>query len=393
LRYNRGLVRNKLDEIEAELEQVRGAGRWRQLRARPGDEAALLNLGSNDYLALSTHPAVCAAGQAAAAAFGAGAGGSRLVSGHLKAHAALEAALAGMVGHAAALVFPSGYQANVATLSTLAGRGDVIFSDQLNHASLIDGARLSRAEVVVYPHGDVGALEELLAATGAARRRLIVTDSVFSMDGDIAPVAALAALAEAHDAWLVVDEAHALGVFGAGGGGVCAALGVRADVVLGTLSKALGSQGGFAAGAQPVIELLINRARPFIFSTGLSPMCVGAARAAVDLVAGNPGWGAGLLASTRAFVAALREAGLETATETQIVPVLIGEDRAAVAVGEALRARGVLAPAIRPPTVPAGTARLRLSVTRAQGAAELAAVAGLIAEMVHAERKRDGNAG
>ena len=249
-----------------------------------------LNLSSNDYLGLSLDPRIIEAAQAAAARWGAGAGASRLVVGHLALHEAVEARLADFKGTEAAVIFPTGYMANVGTISALMGPGDVIFSDRLNHASIYDGIKLSGAALQRFPHRDLNRLEQLLREAGAARRRLIITDSVFSVDGDLAPLTDLAALKARYGAWLMVDEAHATGVLGAKGGGLAEALGLtrEVDIHLGTFSKALGSQGGFVAGDRRLVDYLHNRARSFIYSTALAPMVLGAIDQALEIVAQEP---------------------------------------------------------------------------------------------------------
>src|SRR5438034_236310 len=276
---------------------------WRS--AAPAVTAAsgrgVLLLSSNSCLGLATHPAVKAAACAAIERWGCGTGASRLIAGHLELHAEVEAKLAALKGTEAALLFPSGYQANVGAITTLVGRGDHVFSDALNHASIVDGCRLSRASVHVYPHRDVQTLEAALAATARGGRRLIVSDSVFSMDGDRAPLQALAALAEEYHSWLMVDEAHATGVLGPGGAGLAAAEGVgtRVTVHMGTLGKALGAAGAYVAGARALVELLVNRARAFIYTTGLAPAAVAAAGAALAVVAAEPERRAGLARNGR----------------------------------------------------------------------------------------------
>ncbi|TMA68811.1 MAG: 8-amino-7-oxononanoate synthase [Deltaproteobacteria bacterium] len=345
------------------------------------DGRPYLLLSSNNYLGLATHPAVRAAARQAIERYGCGAGASRLISGHLDLHAAVETKLAAFKGTEAALLFPSGYQANVGTVTALVGRGDHVYSDALNHASIIDGCRLSRASVHVYPHRNVRALEAELAATPSGGRRLIVTDSVFSMDGDRAPLAALAALAEQYHSWLMIDEAHATGVVGPCGAGLAAAdgVGARIDVHLGTLGKALGSAGAYVAGSRALIDWLVNRARSFIYTTGLAPAAVAAAAAALDVVAAEPERREALARNAARLRDGLRALGFEAGGDTHIIPVLVGDNRATLRLGEALRARGLLAQAIRPPTVPEGTARLRVTPmathTRAQLERALAAFA------------------
>jgi 8-amino-7-oxononanoate synthase len=297
-------------------------------------------------------------------------------------HEALEQAVASLCGQEAALVFPSGYQTNVGVLSSLAGRGDMIFSDALNHASIIDGARLSRAEIQVYRHNDLEHLTALLAATPTTGRRIIVTDSVFSMDGDLAPVVALSVLARQYDAAFVVDEAHAVGIWGEGGG-VCKGLGVRPDLITGTLGKSLGSGGAFAAGGAVFRDLLINKARSFIYSTGLTPMNAAAGLAAVKLIEEEPSMGQALLDRSAYFQEQLAVRGVPIVrSDTQIVPIMVGDNQRAVDLSEALLAEGLIVTAIRPPTVPEGTARLRFSVTLGHGEEDLRAAAELVARVL-----------
>jgi glycine C-acetyltransferase/8-amino-7-oxononanoate synthase len=267
-------------------------------------------------------------------------------------------------------------------LTSLCGQDDVVFSDALNHASIIDGCRLSRAKVAVYRHGDATHLDELLCASGDARRRVIVSETVFSMDGDCAPVVALAALAKRYDAILVLDEAHALGVLGCGRG-ACAQHGVKPDVLVGTLGKALGSSGGFAACSVQVRDLLINRARTFIFTTALAPACAGAALAAAKIVEAQPELAHAICARTRIFVEQLRQLGVSVPdVPAAIVPIVLGENAGAVRAAESLREQGLWCTAVRPPTVPEGTARLRLSVTLAHSEADLMRAAETIARVV-----------
>jgi 8-amino-7-oxononanoate synthase len=350
------------------------------------DGRTLLNLSSNDYLALARDPAVVARAGAALARFGAGACASRLMSGTLELHEELEAALARLCGTEAALVFASGFGMNAGLLPALAGRDDVLFLDRLVHASLLDGARLSGATIVRFPHGDVDALEALVRRTPCRGRRVVVCESVYSMDGDVAPLADLAALAARVDAALVVDEAHAIGVFGEGGG-LCRALGVRPDVVLGTLGKALGSVGGFAACDAACRDYLLNRVRSFVFATALPPPSAGAALGAVERVRAEPGLGDALLGRARAFHGMLAAGGLRLPPPaSQILPVHVGGNAEALALAARLREEGLLVTAVRPPTVPAGTARLRLSVTLAHDLAALEDAARRISRAARAAR-------
>lgn len=363
---------NESGPFAAELAEIERAGLSRFLRALPGvggrvavNGRELLNFSSNDYLNLASDPRLKKAAQGAIEEHGCGATASRLMAGHLALHEELEKGLAGLVGKETALVFSSGYQTNVGVLSVLGREGDAIFSDALNHASIVDGCRLSHAETCIYRHCDMAHLEELLASTDTGGRKIIVSDSVFSMDGDFAPLAELSALARQHGALLAVDEAHAIGVFG-DGGGLCRELGVDADVVVGTMSKSLGGGGGFAAGTETFRRLLVNKARSFIFSTGLAPGCVGSALAGLDILGSSPDLGRNLLALSDRFRAILRERDFEIHDgASQIIPIMVGDNEAAVEMVRPCLEQGVLVTAIRPPTVPRGTARLRLSVTLA----------------------------
>lgn len=322
---------------------------------------------SNNYLGLADHPALKRAAVEAVERYGTGSGASRLVSGTMELHAALEERLARFKGTEAALVFNSGYAANSGIIPALAGRGDVVFSDRLNHASIVDGCLLSRARFVRYPHNDMNALERLLAEHRGAGRMLIVTDGVFSMDGDLAPLPALAALKRQYGALLMVDDAHGTGVLGESGRGTAEQFGVTADIDLqmGTLGKALGGFGAYVAASAEVVELLVNRARSFIFSTSLPPAVLAAARAALDLVDSPEGDALRrrLARSAALFRDALQGAGFDTmGSETQIVPALVGEAEPVMAFTRRLLEEGYYVQGIRPPTVPAGTCRLRCTL-------------------------------
>jgi 8-amino-7-oxononanoate synthase len=289
-----------------------------------------------------------------------------LVVGHAASHARLERKLAEFEKTEAALVFSTGYAANVGVLTALAGRGDVIFSDSLNHASIVDGCRLSRAEVRVYPHADADALAAMMHDCDGFRRRLIVSDGLFSMDGDVAPLEKLAELAERHDAMLVVDEAHATGVFGSHGRGTCEACGVeeRVDVRVGTLSKALGSVGGFVAGRRTLVDWLVNKARPYVFSTALPPAAAAASCAALEVVRNEPQRRTELLSRAVVLRAALVEQGWDVGPSTsQIIPIVIGDAGRTMRLAQLLKEQGFLIPPIRPPSVPEGASRLRLSLS------------------------------
>jgi 8-amino-7-oxononanoate synthase len=350
------------DRVDRELDAIRAGGRWRVTRdvATSGavtgvvDGREVVTFASNDYLGLTHHPAVVAAAHAALDRWGTGTGASRLVVGSRPVHAELEAELAGWKGADAALLFPTGFAANLGLLATLGGAGVTIVSDELNHASIVDGARLARAAVAVHRHRDLDHLGKLLAdASGPA---LVVSDSAFSMDGDVADVAGLVERCAAHGALLVLDEAHAVL-----GPEVDPAAAVDAGVTvlrMGTLSKALGSLGGFVAGPRRYVDLLRNRARPFIFTTATTPADAAAGLAALRVV--RSAEGAALVARLRGHVDRLRPSH-----PTPIVPVVLGDEAAALAAADALLAEGLLVPAIRPPTVQPGTSRLRVALSAA----------------------------
>lgn len=329
---------------------------------------------SNDYLGLAAHPQVAQALAAGAMQWGAGSGASHLVSGHLAPHEQLETALAALVGFPHALTFSSGYLANLAVVPTLAGRGDAVFADKLNHASLIDAVQLSRADSQRYPHGDLVALERQLAASSAARK-LIVTDAVFSMDGDLAPLPQLLALAERYDAWLLVDDAHGFGVLGERGAGSLSHCGIAYSprlILMGTLGKAAGVGGAFVAGSKTLIDYLINKARSYIFTTAAPPAIACALLTSLELITA----GDDLRARLQAHIARLRAglAGLPWRlldSPTAIQPLIVGDNAAALALSAALAERSLWVPAIRPPTVPKGTARLRISLSAAHSAADI----------------------
>jgi len=361
----------------ADLEARGLRRRLRRIDRREGVRACLdgrpaLLLGSNSYLGLEQHPRVREAAAQAVAEWGAGSTGSRLTTGCLAPHAALEREIAEWFGAEAAVLFGSGYLANVGAIPALAGRGDLILSDALNHASLIDGVRLSRAETRIYRHADVAHAQALLADRGAFRHCLLVTDGVFSMDGDLAPLTALAALAEEHDAWLMVDDAHGIGVLGATGGGSAEDAGAPVPIRMGTLSKALGAEGAFIAGSAALVDWLRNRARTAIYSTAPAPASVAAARAAIQLVRESPERRATLRARADFWRSGLRALGFNVPEGiTPIVPVLLGEAGLTLEFAARLEAEGVFATPIRPPTVPDGTARLRATVSAAHSEAEL----------------------
>lgn len=354
--------------IDDQRERRRRAGLVRTLTPRPAD-SPLLDLAGNDYLGLARHPEVTAAAGAAAARWGAGSTGSRLVTGHTELHAALEAELAAFCGFEAALVFSSGYAANLAAVAALSGRDALVLSDAGNHASLIDGCRLSRAEVAVVPHADPEAVRKALETASRAettsRRALVVTDSVFSVDGDAAPLPGLAAACRAHGAALVVDDAHGFGVLGDGGRGAPHAAGLAGapDVVVTvTLSKALGSQGGAVLGPARVIEHLVNSARTFIFDTGLNPAAVGAAQASLRLLSREPERAERARAVATALYERLTAAGLSAVRpDASVVSVRAPSPERAVRWAADCRAAGLAVGCFRPPSVPDGISRLRLT--------------------------------
>jgi 8-amino-7-oxononanoate synthase len=343
----------------------------------------LVNLCSNDYLALASDPLVVRAASAAAEEEGAGSGASRLVCGDLPLHGRLERRLAALKHTEAALLFSSGYHANCGVIPALADREDAIFSDRLNHASIVDGCRLSLAKTTRYPHRDTAALERLLRES-RARRKLVVTDSVFSMDGDAAPLAEIVDLCERHGAMLYVDEAHATGVLGANGGGLCEALGIssRVDAIMGTLGKALGSFGAYVAGSAQLREWLVSRARTFIFTTALPPSACGAALAALDVVATEPERRARLAALCARMKGGLERLGWALPdVVAPIFPIVLGDERVALDASARLRERGFFVRAIRPPTVPAGTSRLRVTLTAGHTEEQVDAFLGALAEL------------
>ncbi len=374
-----------LDREQATIEQT---GLRRHLRTVMSAPTGTINLdghdvvllGSNNYLGLSTHSQVVAAAVEAVQTFGTGASGSRLISGNSELYTTLETNLAKTKSTEASLVFSSGYTANTSIIPVLAEEGDLILSDALNHASIIDGCRLSRATKQVYRHCDVAHLKTLLSESPAFRRSLIVTDSVFSMDGDIAPLPDICDLAVEHKAMVLVDDAHGFGVLGKNGSGAVSHFGLDGEgiIQMGTLSKAVGALGGYIAGSRPLIELLINRARGFIFTTGLPPATLAAANAALDVMRSSPELRQRLFSHAKRLKTALTDLGYTLLpSETQILPVILGSPERATSVAEALLTEGVFAPAIRPPAVPAGTSRLRLTVMATHTEAEIEqAIAG-----------------
>ena len=353
------------ERVAAECRSVEAAGQWRRISDL---DEGLVSFASNDYLGLSRHPAVVAAAHAALDRWGAGAGAARLVAGSRPVHTELEAELAQWKREPAAVLFPTGYAANLGVLATLGGAGVRILSDERNHASIVDGCRLSRAEVRVYRHNDVDQVGDLLRSSPGPA--LVVTDTVFSMDGDVAPVAELAGRCAHHGALLVLDEAHAVL-------GPDPELAGVAHVRIGTLSKFLGSLGGFVAGPGPFVDLLVNRARPFVFTTASSPVDAAAGRAALGVL--RSAEGAALVGRLRANVDRVA-----ADHPSPIVPIVIGDEDAAMAASAALRARGLLVPAIRPPTVAPCTSRMRISLSATHTPAQIDALLDGLEAVRHA---------
>jgi 8-amino-7-oxononanoate synthase len=402
-------------ELERGLEALDAAGQKRTRRTLESpqgprivvDGRELVAFASNDYLGLANHPHVIAAVRDGVARWGAGAGASHLVCGHFAPHAALENELAAFVrpsAEARALTFSSGYLANLAILTALAGRSDAIFADRLNHACLNDGALLSRAQFVRYPHVAVEALARTLAVS-TAKRKVIATDAVFSMDGDVAPLPGLLALAEKHDAWLVVDDAHGFGVLGESrkekgtvdGRGTLAHFGLASEriVYMGTLGKAAGVAGAFVTASPPVIETILQTARSYVFTTAAPPFIAEALRASLAIMKSDRGRRVHLLALVARFRERMRALPWDLRESlTPIQPIIVGPNAAAVDLAGELMSRGFWVPAIRPPTVPKGTARLRVSLTAAHALADVDALVDALAELAprfaHRENKERG---
>lgn len=365
---------SKYSALEHELNEIERAGILRKPKLLDGpigprvsiEGRNVLLLCTNDYLGLANHPSVKRAAMNAVETYGAGAGASRLVSGTLPVHADLEAALARLKSAEAVVVFGSGYLANVGIIPALMHEGDIIYSDGLNHASIIDACRLSRATVEVFPHRDVRFLRKMLSGGLPIGRRLIVSDGIFSMDGDIAPLPELVKLASEFDCYLMVDDAHATGVIGPHGKGTASYFGLEGciDIQMGTLSKALGSYGAFVAGSRELINLIINRARSFIFTTALPPASAAAALEALGVIEREPERVKRLWNNATLLKKGLNAAGFTTgASETFIIPLIVGDARLCVKMAETLLEEGVFAQAIRPPSVPEGASRLRVVPT------------------------------
>jgi 8-amino-7-oxononanoate synthase len=387
-----------MNEIEERLAEIKGRGLYRRMRMISGpqgprvllDGRPVLLLCSNNYLGLADHPRVREAAAEAAMRYGAGSGASRLISGNMTIHRRLEEQLCDFKRAESCLLFGSGYLANAGVISALAREGDVVFSDALNHASMVDGCRLANADTFVYDHCDLDHLEwGLREANG--RGSLIVTDGVFSMDGDVAPLSEIVELAQRFDARVMVDEAHATGCLGPGGRGAVADAGLEGevDVVVGTLGKALGSYGAYVLCEKVMGQYLVNTARTLIFSTALPPPAVAAAMAALELLREQPRRVEKLQRNARALREALRGHGLSARnSETQIIPLVVGSPEDAVAASERSLESGVFAQAIRPPSVPAGGSRLRLAVMASHTRSELREAASVLARALPASSRR-----
>jgi 8-amino-7-oxononanoate synthase len=360
------------DDALAELRELAAMHRAREPRVVDGaqgpvaivDGRELVNFASNDYLGLAGDARLARAAAAALDACGTGVGASRLIVGNHRLHVVLEDAVAAWLGCGGVRLFNTGYAANAGVLTALLRAGDAVFSDELNHASIIDGCRLSRADIAIFPHRDVAALEVQLRARRGGRR-IVVSESLFSMDGDLADVETIAALCKRHDAAFVLDEAHAIGVLGPEGRGLAAQIGVVPDIVIGTFGKALGSFGAFAATSRSVADLLWNRARPLVFSTGLPPSVTAASRAAIEVVRGSDGERRRRTLAAHARRLRERVPAVGGAAISPIAPIIIGGDREAMACTDALLAHGLFVQGIRPPTVAPGTARLRVGLSAA----------------------------
>jgi 8-amino-7-oxononanoate synthase len=371
-----------MKNLAADLESRRANALYRRRQVLDGPQGvevriegrSYLSFCSNDYLGLANHPEVLAAFRRGLDEYGAGSGAAHLISGHSRAHHALEEELAAFVGRPRALLFSTGYMANLGVISALVGHGDRVFEDQANHASLLDGARLSGARLIRYRHGDCTALAQRLADAPTGEY-LVATDGVFSMDGDLAPLPELAELATAHEAWLLVDDAHGLGVLGPGGRGTAAHYGLgsaHVPILMGTLGKAFGTFGAFVAGSEALVETLIQEARTYIYTTAPPPAMAAATRAALRLVRQQDWRREQLQALVRRFREGVTQLGLElTDSSMPIQPLIVGEADAALRLSDALRACGILISAIRPPTVPPGSARLRITFSATHSEAQV----------------------
>ena len=391
------VVERRFDGLTDDLAAIEAAGLARSCRTMDGPtgpetvsgDRRVVVLASNDYLDLAREPRVTAAAAEAVRRWGAGSGGSRLTTGTQPPHVRLEARLAQFKGTEAAILFGTGYMANVGTITALVKKGDAILSDELNHASIIDGCRLSGADVIVYRHNDMDDLAHKLAGCREYRRRLVVSDAVFSMDGDILDLPRFLSICRSHDAFSMIDEAHATGVLGANGRGLAEHWNCgHADITVGTLSKAFGAEGGFTCGSQTLIDYLRNTARSFIFSTAAGAGSVAAAEAALSVLEAEPGRVAALRRKVAHFVAELAARGIDVKTDSAIVPIVVGDERKAVAASAALLAQGFLVSAIRYPTVAKGAARLRAAVMSSHTESDLTRAAQAIAQALNPQSSR-----
>ena len=380
--------------IEEEINQLKQANLYRSLkiitrtdgRTVEIDGKQYINFCSNNYLGLANHPKVIEASQQAAKEFGAGAGASRLICGNLSIHEELERKIAQFKGREAAILFPTGYMANLGAIAALVDENDTVIIDRLNHASIIDACKLSKAKLQVYPHKDMKALEKILQRSDKYKKRLVVTDSIFSMDGDIAPLPEIVRLAKEYSAITMIDEAHATGVLGTRGRGLEEHYGIegKADIVMGTLSKAVGSLGGFIAGSAELIDYLKNKSRSFIYTTALPPSACAASIAALEIIEKEPEFLRNLRMNSRF----LREKLLPSATDnTPIIPILVGDTDKTMKLAENLFEKGILASGIRPPTVPEGESRIRITVTAQHTKEDIECLASLLREPIPAAAK------
>lgn len=382
--------------IEKEIGQIKEQGRYRFLRDIEGpakveiaiDGKRYLNFSSNDYLGFASSLELTDSLGEIGRRWGIGSGASRLICGNMGVHTELEERIASFKGAECGLVFSAGYMANLGIVSTLGSPGTTVFSDELNHASIIDGCRLSRARVKVYRHADPGHLEDILSRD-KSKRKMIITDGVFSMDGDIAPLSDLCYLKERYGALLVVDDAHATGVIGRGGRGTASHFGLegKVDIQMGTFSKALGTYGAFICCSRTIRDYFINRCRPFIFNTGIPPLIAGLTLKALDILEEKPQVIEKLRDNVRVFVTALQGGGARAGADTPIIPVIIGGDGETLLVAQKLLEDGYYVYGVRPPTVPEGTARLRITVSAAHEEAQIMGCAGSIAHHMSMAKK------
>jgi len=376
-------------ELLEELEDLKGKSLYRspstvfsrQDARLKLDERYFLNFSSNNYLGLAAHPRVIRKASEALRRWGAGSGASRLISGNLKIHEDLEEKIARFKKEEAALVFSSGYLAGLGAVTALLNEKDLVLVDRLNHASLIDAARLSKAKLWVYPHKDLSTLKKLLGRGAAFRRKMVLTDAYFSMDGDVAPIDKLLEICHSNQAMLMIDEAHSTGVFGNEGGGLSEHFGLRGkiDIVMGTLSKSLGSVGGYIAGKKVLKDYLVNRSREFIYTTGPSPSASAAAKEAISVIEASPLLRKKLWDNVNFLRGRLEELGYDLmGSEGPIIPVRVGDTKKVLRLRDFLKRNGILAPAIRPPTVPRGTDRVRLSVMATHTREDLMRLSGVM---------------